>query len=65
MGHIIGAMKHTTIVIKLRMKFDRFCLASEAEARHMYCFSSVVVVSVDGVNFFFRVFAFRPFSQKL
>ena len=36
------------------------CLACEAEARHMYCFSSVVVVVV-GVNFF----VFRSFSRKL
>ena len=44
-----------------------YCLACEAEARHMYCFSSVVVVvvvvvvSVGGVNFF----VFRSFSRKL
>ena len=45
-----------------------FCLACEAEARHMYCFSGVDVVAVvvvgGGVNFC-RVFAFRSFSQKL
>ena len=35
-----------------------FCLACEAEARHMYCFSG------GGVNLC-RVFAFRSFSQKL
>ena len=28
-----------------------FCLACEAEARHMYCFSGGVVVVVVGVNF--------------
>ena len=43
-----------------------FCLACEAEARHMYCFSGVVVVVVvvvggGGVNFF----VFRSFSRKL
>ena len=40
-----------------------FCLACEAEARHMYCFFGVVVVVVvgGGVNFF----AFRSFSRKL
>ena len=37
-----------------------FFLACEAEARHMYCFSGVVVV-VGGENFF----VFRSFSQKL
>ena len=37
------------------------CLACEAEARHMYCFSSVVVVGGGSVNFF----VFRSFSQKL
>ena len=37
----------------------------EAEVRHMYCFSGVVIVSTDcGINFC-RVFAFRSFSQKL
>ena len=42
-----------------------YCLACEAEARHMYCFSGVVVVSGGiGVNFC-RVFAFRSFSQGL
>ena len=44
---------------------SRFCLACEAEARHMYCFSGVVVVVVvvvgGGVNFF----VFRSFSRKL
>ena len=30
-----------------------FCLACEAEARHMYCFSGCgVVVVVGGINFF-------------
>ena len=38
-----------------------FCLACEAEARHMYCFSGDVVVVGGGVNFF----VFRSFSQKL
>ena len=46
-----------------------YCLACEAEARHMYCFSGVVVVvvvvvvgvGVGGVNFF----VFRSFSRKL
>ena len=44
-----------------------FCLACEAEARHMYCFSGVVVVVVGGgggdggVNFF----VFGSFSRKL
>ena len=40
-----------------------FCLACEAEARHMYCFSGSGVVDVGGggVNFF----GFRSFSQKL
>ena len=28
-----------------------FCLACEAEARHMYCFSGGVVVVGGGVNF--------------
>ena len=37
-----------------------FCLACEAEARHMYCFSGCVVVIVV-VNFF----VFRSFSRKL
>ena len=37
------------------------CLACEAEARHMYCFSGVVVVDGGGVNFF----VFRSFSRKL
>ena len=36
--------------------FTIYCLACEAEARHMYCFSGVVVVvvvvvGVGGVNF--------------
>ena len=40
------------------VKSTDFCLACEAEARHMYCFSGVVVVVVvvggvvGGVNFF-------------
>ena len=41
-----------------------FCLAWEAEARHMYCFSGggvVVVGVICGVNFSM----FRSFSQKL
>ena len=39
-----------------------YCLACEAEARHMYCFSGVVVVAVvGGVNFY----VFRSFSRKL
>ena len=39
-----------------------FCLAGEAEARHIYCFSGVVVVVVGGgVNFF----VFRSCSRKL
>ena len=46
-----------------------FCLACEAEARHMYCFSGGVVVvvvvvvgvGVGGVNFL----VFRSFSRKL
>ena len=42
--------------------YANFCLAWEAEARHMYCFSGVVIVVVGGgVNFF----VFRSFSQKL
>ena len=47
-----------------------FCLAFEAKAKHMYCFSGVHVVVVGsgdggiGVNFC-RVFAFRSFSKKL
>ena len=28
-----------------------YCLACEAEARHMYCFSGVVGISGGGVNF--------------
>ena len=35
------------------------CLACEAEARHMYCFSGGVIVVV-GVNFF----VFRSFSSE-
>ena len=43
-------------------KGNNFCLACEAEARHMYCFSGVVVVGGGGgVNFF----VFRSFSRKL
>ena len=38
-----------------------FCLACEAEARHMYCFSGVIVVVGGGVNFSM----FRSFSRKL
>ena len=42
-----------------------FCLACEAEARHMYCFSGVVVVVVvvvgGGVNFF----VFRARAMEL
>ena len=43
--------------------YNVFCLACQAEARHMYCFSGVVVVVVvgGGVNFF----AFRSFSRNL
>ena len=35
--------------------------ACEAEARHMYCFSSSFIGVGGGVNFF----VFRSFSQKL
>ena len=45
----------------------QFCFACAAEARHMYCFSGVVVVVgvvIGGVNFC-RVFAFMSFSQKI
>ena len=37
----------------MKMTSFYFCLACEAEARHMYCFSGVVVVVVvgGGVNF--------------
>ena len=38
-----------------------FCLACEAEAIHMYCYSGVGVVVGGGVNFF----VFRSFSRKL
>ena len=43
--------------------FSAFCLACEAEARHMYCFSGggVVLVVSGGLNFF----VFRSFSRKL
>ena len=48
------------------LAFLSYCLACEAEMRHMYCFSGVVLVVVvgGGVNFR-RVFALRSFSQKL
>ena len=53
---------------KARHSSYYFCFACKAEARHMYCFSGVVVVVavviVGGVNCC-RVFAFRSFSQKL
>ena len=38
-----------------------YCLACEAEAIHMYCFSGSVVVVIGDVNFF----VFMSFSQKL
>ena len=44
---------------------DRFCLDCEAEARHMYCFSGVVVVVVVVVVGDVNCFVFRSSSQKL
>ena len=41
-----------------------FCLACEAEARHMYCFSGVVVV-VGGVNFFEFLHLGHFFSETI
>ena len=41
-----------------------FCLTCEAEARHRYCFSGVVVVVVDIVGGGINFFVFRSFSQK-
>ena len=41
--------------------FFSFCLACEAETRHMYCFSGIGVGCGGGVNFF----VFRAFSRKL
>ena len=48
---------HRGITGVLQTQCSNFCLACEAEARHMYCFSGVVVVVVvvvivvGGVNF--------------
>ena len=43
---------HGGITCVLQTQFSSFCLACEAEARHMYCFSGgVVVVGGGGVNF--------------
>ena len=60
--HGTATVKNTYLAKK---EFDGFCLACEAEARHMYCFSGGVVVVVvirgGGVNFF----VFRSFSRKL
>ena len=42
---------HGGIICVFQAQFSS-CLACEAEARHMYCFSGVgVVVVVGGVNF--------------
>ena len=55
------------IIRKLRLAelSFRFCLACEAEARHMYCFSGVVVVVVVGDVGGVNLFVFRSFSRKL
>ena len=46
--------KHHTLgtLFSFILQVTSFCLAYEAEARHMYCFSGMaVVVDVGGVNF--------------
>ena len=61
-------MRVTTKVfveIRKKKKSQIYCLPWEAEARYMYCFSSVVGVGGGvGVNFC-PVFAFRSFSREL
>ena len=53
---------HLHLCMVFKIIWHSFCLAFEAEARHMYCFSGVGGSS--GINFC-QVFAFRSFSQKL
>ena len=52
MGQVVRTgLGHGGIPCVLQTQFSS-CLACEAEARHMYCFSGVVVVVGGGVNFF-------------
>ena len=62
----IQNFKHLSQVILKKNISEYFCLACEAEVRHMHCFSGVVVVGFGGVSISFcRVFVLRSFSHKL
>ena len=64
---ILNAHKYKNIKkfgsFKAQISLECYCLACEAEARHIYCFpgGGVVVGGGGSVNFF----AFRSFSRKL